>query len=203
MPQLFSARRELACGVEVAAHGELFTRSLVRRQPLRTGIEPRWVLLDIAPRVLPELDRRLSATADRVLRRRGVEVRTETSVKEATREGVLLSDGDHLPLAATGRNLVQQLKAVGIDPKMEKPKNAGALPLSGQTVVVTGTLPTLFMISNTRSAIALRVWRDETISAPASAVRVVPPEPSPAAASANCSNASVSRRSWVSCLAEC
>ncbi|ARX87571.1 NAD(P)/FAD-dependent oxidoreductase [Streptomyces alboflavus] len=84
-------------GVEVAAHGELFTRSLVRRQPLRTGIEPRWVLLDIAPRVLPELDRRLSATADRVLRRRGVEVRTETSVKEATREGVLLSDGDHLP----------------------------------------------------------------------------------------------------------
>ncbi|WP_405662974.1 NAD(P)/FAD-dependent oxidoreductase [Streptomyces sp. RK9] len=84
-------------GVEVAAHGELFTRSLVRRQPLRTGIEPRWVLLDIAPRVLPELDRRLSATADRVLRRRGVEVRTQTSVKEATREGVLLSDGDHLP----------------------------------------------------------------------------------------------------------
>lgn len=84
-------------GVEVAAHGELFTRSLVRRQPLRTGIEPRWVLLDIASRVLPELDPRLSGTADRVLRRRGVEVRTGTSVKEATRDGVLLSDGDLLP----------------------------------------------------------------------------------------------------------
>ncbi|MVO87263.1 NAD(P)/FAD-dependent oxidoreductase [Streptomyces sp. p1417] len=84
-------------GVEVAAHGQLFTQSLVRRQPLRAGIRPRWVLLDIAERVLPELDRRLSDTADRVLRRRGVEVRTGTSVKEATREGVLLDDGDSVP----------------------------------------------------------------------------------------------------------
>jgi len=41
------------------------------------------------------------------------------------------------------RNLVKQLKAAGIDPKMEKPKNAASLPLAGQTVVVTGTLPTL------------------------------------------------------------
>ncbi|MEW2527713.1 FAD-dependent oxidoreductase [Streptomyces sp. NPDC047071] len=81
-------------GVEVAAHGQLFTRSLVRGQPLRAGIEPRWLLLDIAPRVLPELDRRLSTTADRVLRGRGVEVRTGTSVKEATHRGVLLDDGD-------------------------------------------------------------------------------------------------------------
>ncbi|MFD9910006.1 NAD(P)/FAD-dependent oxidoreductase [Streptomyces sp. NPDC059063] len=84
-------------GVEVAAHGQLFTKSLVRHQPLRSGIEPRWLLLDIAPRVLPELDRRLSATADRVLRSRGVEVRTGTSVKEATPDGALLDDGDTVP----------------------------------------------------------------------------------------------------------
>ncbi len=81
-------------GVEVAAHGQLFTRSLVKRHPMRAGIQPRWLLLDIAPRVLPELDRRLSRTAERVLRERGVEVRTGTSVKEATHEGVLLDDGD-------------------------------------------------------------------------------------------------------------
>ncbi|MFI7319818.1 NAD(P)/FAD-dependent oxidoreductase [Streptomyces venezuelae] len=81
-------------GVELAAHGRLFTDALVRKQPLRQGIRPRWLLLDIADRVLPELDRRLSATADRVLRRRGVDVRTRTSVKEATRDGVLLDDGD-------------------------------------------------------------------------------------------------------------
>ena len=43
----------------------------------------RWLLVDLAPRVLPELDPRLSRTADRVLRRRGVEVRTGQSVEEA------------------------------------------------------------------------------------------------------------------------
>jgi NADH dehydrogenase len=83
-------------GTEVAAHGRLFTDALVRKQPLRQGMRPRWLLLDIAPRVLPELDERLSRTADRVLRQRGVDVRTETSVKEATPDGVLLSDGEFI-----------------------------------------------------------------------------------------------------------
>ncbi|MFD5475142.1 NAD(P)/FAD-dependent oxidoreductase [Streptomyces sp. NPDC127105] len=81
-------------GTEVAAHGRMYTDSLVRRHPPRRDIRPRWLLLDVAPRVLPELDERLSATADRVLRRRGVEVRMGTSVKEATHEGVLLTDGE-------------------------------------------------------------------------------------------------------------
>jgi len=81
-------------GTEVAAHGQLFTDALVRKRPLREGMRPRWLLLDIAPRVLPELDERLSRTADRVLRQRGVDVRMETSVKEATPTGVLLSDGE-------------------------------------------------------------------------------------------------------------
>ncbi|MFD0311586.1 NAD(P)/FAD-dependent oxidoreductase [Streptomyces sp. NPDC127119] len=81
-------------GTEVAAHGQLFTDALARRQRHRPDLWPRWTLVDIAPRVLPELDERLSRTADRVLRRRGVEIRTGTSVKEATRDGVLLSDGD-------------------------------------------------------------------------------------------------------------
>lgn len=81
-------------GTEVAAHGQLYTDSLVRKQPLREGMRPRWMLIDIAPRVLPELDERLSRTADRVLRKRGVDVRTETSVQEATPTGVRLSDGE-------------------------------------------------------------------------------------------------------------
>ncbi|MPY57319.1 NAD(P)/FAD-dependent oxidoreductase [Streptomyces spongiae] len=83
-------------GTEVAAHGQLYTDSLVRKQPLREGMRPRWTLLDIAPRVLPELDERLSRTADRVLRERGVDVRTETSVEEATPTGVRLSDGEFI-----------------------------------------------------------------------------------------------------------
>ncbi|MFI7411951.1 FAD-dependent oxidoreductase [Streptomyces sp. NPDC049627] len=81
-------------GTEVAAQGKLFTDSQVRKHPLRAGMRPRWLLLDIADRVLPELDERLSRTADRVLRQRGVDVRMGTSVKEATHRGVLLTDGE-------------------------------------------------------------------------------------------------------------
>ncbi|MFI6079786.1 NAD(P)/FAD-dependent oxidoreductase [Streptomyces sp. NPDC051217] len=84
-------------GTEVAAQGKLFTDDLIRKQPgWKRKPAPRWLLLDIAPRVLPELDRRLSATADRVLRKRGVDVRTRTSVKEATSKGVHLDDGEFI-----------------------------------------------------------------------------------------------------------
>jgi NADH dehydrogenase len=81
-------------GTEVAAHGQLFTDAQVRKHPLRQGMRPRWMLLDVAERVLPELDEKLSRTADRVLRQRGVDVRMGTSVKEATHDGVLLTDGE-------------------------------------------------------------------------------------------------------------
>ncbi|MFH8680444.1 NAD(P)/FAD-dependent oxidoreductase [Streptomyces lydicus] len=84
-------------GTEVAAHGVLFTDSLARQNVgLRDGPRPRWLLLDVADRLLPGLDERLSHTADRVLRGRGVDVRTGTSVKEATSEGVLLDDGEFI-----------------------------------------------------------------------------------------------------------
>ena len=83
-------------GTEVAAHGVLLTRALARRRP-RAGEPARWLLLDLAPRVLPELDARMSRTAEHVLRRRGVQVRTRTSIREATGEGVRLSDGTFVP----------------------------------------------------------------------------------------------------------
>ena len=47
--------------------------------------------------MLPELDHRLSGTADRVLRERGVEILTGTSVREATATGVHLTDGRFVP----------------------------------------------------------------------------------------------------------
>jgi len=86
-------------GTEVAAHGQMFAESLARQHNRQRGEGPRtrWMLLDIAPRVLPELDERLSDTAHKVLTQRGVEVRTGTSVKEATSEGVLLDSGECIP----------------------------------------------------------------------------------------------------------
>ncbi|OZM72308.1 FAD-dependent oxidoreductase [Amycolatopsis antarctica] len=84
-------------GTEIAAQGPDFTASLARRHRELDGQSIRWQLLDVAPRVLPELDRRLSRTADRVLRERAVDVRMETSVDEATAEGVTLTTGEKVP----------------------------------------------------------------------------------------------------------
>ena len=47
--------------------------------------------------MLPELNRRLSAAAHRTLTRRGVEIRTGTTVTEATSGGVRLSDDQFVP----------------------------------------------------------------------------------------------------------
>ncbi|PRY29632.1 NAD(P)/FAD-dependent oxidoreductase [Pseudosporangium ferrugineum] len=83
-------------GTEVAAQGVLFTEALTRHRHGLRG-RPRWLLVDTADRVLPSLDVRLAHAADEVLRRRGVEVLLESSVKQATPDGVHLSDGDFVP----------------------------------------------------------------------------------------------------------
>jgi NADH:ubiquinone reductase (H+-translocating) len=81
-------------GTEVAAHGQLLTTRLAKSLPGLAGQEIRWMLLDLAPRLLPELDPRLSKTAERVLRRRGVEVLTGESVSAALDGAVQLTSGD-------------------------------------------------------------------------------------------------------------
>ncbi len=84
-------------GTEVAAHGVVYTDILHSRHPRLREFRPQWYLVDLADRVLPELDPRLSATARRVLASRRVEVYTGTSVAEAMASGVMLSDGRSIP----------------------------------------------------------------------------------------------------------
>jgi NADH:ubiquinone reductase (H+-translocating) len=84
-------------GTEVAAQGQLLTTRLAKAMPGLDGQPIQWMLLDTAPRLLPELNPRLSKTADRVLRRRGVQVRTGQSVTEAKRGYVILSTGEQVP----------------------------------------------------------------------------------------------------------
>jgi NADH dehydrogenase len=83
-------------GTEVAAQGVLYTEALTRRMPALKG-KPKWLLIDTAERVLPSLDKRMADASDRVLRERGIEVLLRTSVKEATRDGVHLSNGEYVP----------------------------------------------------------------------------------------------------------
>jgi NADH dehydrogenase len=84
-------------GTEVTAQGQLMTTRIAKTLPGLAGQQIRWLLLDTAPRVLAQLDPRLSKTADRVLRRRGVEVLMGQSVTEAGDGYVQLSTGDKVP----------------------------------------------------------------------------------------------------------
>jgi NADH dehydrogenase len=83
-------------GTEVAAQGVLYTEALTRHRGNLTG-RPRWLLVDTADRVLPQLDVRLARAADEVLRERGVEILLKNSVQQATGDGVHLSDGEFVP----------------------------------------------------------------------------------------------------------
>ena len=84
-------------GTEVTAQGALMTKALCKEHPRLAGQRARWLLVDTAPRVLPGLGESLSRTADRVLRQRGVEIRTQTSVAEAMDDCVRLSDDTVVP----------------------------------------------------------------------------------------------------------
>jgi NADH dehydrogenase len=82
-------------GTEVTAQGQLFTRDLARSRGLGDDAT-RWILVSRG-QVLSGLAKHLSRTADRVLRERGVDVRCDETMEEATGEGVRLSSGETVP----------------------------------------------------------------------------------------------------------
>ncbi|HEV2784140.1 MAG TPA: FAD-dependent oxidoreductase [Actinophytocola sp.] len=84
-------------GTELVAQGQQLTRAALRHRPGLSERDVRWVLIDVAPRVLPGLDERLAGPAERVLRKRGIEVRLETGVAEVTEDCVRLTDGSEIP----------------------------------------------------------------------------------------------------------
>jgi NADH dehydrogenase len=83
-------------GTEVAAQGQLLTARLTQQLPALRNQRVRWLLADVAPRLLPELSAHLSRTADRVLRKRGVEIRTRQSVAEAGADILRLTTGEEV-----------------------------------------------------------------------------------------------------------
>jgi NADH dehydrogenase len=84
-------------GTEFTAQMQHFTRKALLNYPRLEPRDLRWMLLDKSPRVLPELGERLGETALGLLRRRGVEIRLQTTVVEANEESLSLSDGTSVP----------------------------------------------------------------------------------------------------------
>jgi NADH:ubiquinone reductase (H+-translocating) len=80
-------------GVEALAELSDLVRDALRYYPeLRTAPQ-RWVLVDAAPRILPEIPTGLGGYAARELERRGVDIRVSTTLESVDADGAVLSDG--------------------------------------------------------------------------------------------------------------
>ncbi|MCX4967905.1 NAD(P)/FAD-dependent oxidoreductase [Streptomyces sp. NBC_00654] len=84
-------------GTETAACLQRLTTSAVRHYPRLDPKLIKWHLIDIAPKLMPELGDALGRSAMEVLRRRGIEVSLGVSVAEAGPEQVTFTDGRVLP----------------------------------------------------------------------------------------------------------
>jgi NADH dehydrogenase len=103
-PNAAHRRRELTfvfvgagyAGVEALAELSDLVRDALRYYPTLRDEQQHWVLVDAAPKILPEIPRRLGDYAARQLAGRGVDIRVSTTLEEVGPNHVLLSDGDRI-----------------------------------------------------------------------------------------------------------
>jgi NADH:quinone reductase (non-electrogenic) len=83
-------------GVEALAELADLVRDALRFYPMLQGEPQHWVLVDAAPKILPEIPTRLGDYAAALLMRRGVDIRVGTTLDEVEPHAARLSDGDRL-----------------------------------------------------------------------------------------------------------
>jgi NADH:ubiquinone reductase (H+-translocating) len=80
-------------GVEALAELSDLVRDAMRHYPELPRQRPRWVLVDAAPKILPEIPSRLGEYAAKQLAGRGVEIHTSTTLESVSAGSVVLSGG--------------------------------------------------------------------------------------------------------------
>jgi NADH dehydrogenase len=83
-------------GVEALAELSDLLRDTSRFYPRLKGTRQRWVLVDAAPKILPDIPARLGDYAARELWKRGVDIRVSTTLEAVEEHAVTLSDGTRL-----------------------------------------------------------------------------------------------------------
>jgi NADH dehydrogenase len=83
-------------GVEALAELADLVRDALRYYPALRSVAQHWVLVDAAPKILPEIPSRLGDYAAALLQRRGVDVRVSTSLEQVEPHAARLSDGDRV-----------------------------------------------------------------------------------------------------------
>jgi len=97
-------RRELSfvfvgagyAGVEALAELSHLVRDALRYYPELRREPQRWVLVDAAPKILPEIPTKLGDYAAELLDRRGVEIHVNTTLAAAEPHAAVLSDGTRI-----------------------------------------------------------------------------------------------------------
>jgi len=84
-------------GLEALAELQDFAADAIERYPRARLHGMRWVLVEAADRVLPEIDAELAEYALRELRGRGIDIRLGTTLEEAGAAHARLSTGETLP----------------------------------------------------------------------------------------------------------
>ena len=82
----------------VEALGELsdLVRDALRYYPNLQHVPQRWILVDAAPKILPEIPRRLGEYAAEKLARRGVEIHVGTTLDSVEEDAARLSSGERI-----------------------------------------------------------------------------------------------------------
>ena len=85
-------------GVEALAELHDLAQDAIRRSyPTLRGATQRWVLVDAAPRILPEIPRKLGEYTHHELEGRGIEIHVGTTLESFDGREAVLADGTHVP----------------------------------------------------------------------------------------------------------
>jgi NADH dehydrogenase len=84
-------------GVEALAELRDLSHDALRFYPTLRDAKQRWVLVDAAPKILPEIPRRLGEYAARHLEKQGVEIHVSTTLESYDGREAQLSDGTVVP----------------------------------------------------------------------------------------------------------
>jgi NADH:quinone reductase (non-electrogenic) len=98
------ARRELTfvfvgagyAGVEALGELSDLVHDALRYYPSLREVPRRWVLVDAAPKILPEIPSRLGEYAAKLLERRGFDIRVSTTLESVEADAATLSDGERI-----------------------------------------------------------------------------------------------------------
>ncbi len=84
-------------GVEALAELHDMVQAALRSYPGLRRVPQRWVLVDAAPKILPEIPRRLGEYAARRLERRGIEIQVGTTLESYDGAEAVLANGVRVP----------------------------------------------------------------------------------------------------------